>query len=114
MNMKRNLFLLVVLIGVMVANIVITNSHNLPVSMSFTLNDVESLAQNENSSVCGSYVNSYDVEDISSSGAYAIIIGYDCTKGSAGMCQKGKIFYFHKSTGEPMGEDDQRVSAYCL
>lgn len=84
-------------------------------SSDITWDNIETMAENETSNgVCASYMNSYEIEEISSSGAYAIIEGYDCTKGGTGMCQKGKVFYFHKSTGEYISMDDQRVTVSCL
>lgn len=45
--MKRNVLLSIVLFAVMAANVVITNSRDLPVSALLDLENVESLAQNE-------------------------------------------------------------------
>ncbi len=80
-------------------------------SSDMTLDDIEALAQNENSGdTCVSYLIEVAVEEHLSSGSKTVVQKYGCTNGNAGLCRKGNVYVYYLSNGFVSEEDKTEVS----
>lgn len=93
----------------------INTNQNLTAISSLTLEEVESLADNELSTGdCDSrLVNSW-TENLASSGATAIVNEYECVMSGWGSCYEGRIYDYYTSSSVIMGSEQKGSIHQCI
>lgn len=93
----------------------INTNQNLTAISSLTLEEVESLADNELSTGdCDSrLVNSW-TENLASSGATAIVNENECVMSGWGSCYEGRIYDYYTSSSVIMGSEQKGSIHQCI
>lgn len=93
----------------------VNTNQNLAAISSLTLEEVESLADNELSTGdCESRLIDTWTEHLATSGAYATVHEYKCYMSGAGTCFQGKLYEYYTSSSAMMGTETKGSTLMCL